>query len=284
MKEREAQLVADDFIFLEAPRWHDGKLWLSDVFDHKLFCLTLDGRRSLVCEVPNRPSGQGFLPNGTHIVVSATDYKLLAVEGGTLREYADLSRHATGFLNDFAVDRHGRIYVGNFGYDYDAGEAPKPTSLHRVEPDGSVHEVATGVSFPNGSVVINDGRTLIVAETWNCVLTAYDLSEDGALSNRRTFADLGERQPDGICADEANAIWVASFNTGEFLRVFDGGQITDRIGFEGRGVSCTLGGTDGRQLFCTVYAGSVDELIQKKRLGAVYSARVDVPALGHAPL
>ena len=124
MRELKAELFADDFIFPEAPRWHKGKLWVSDVFDHKLFSVTPDGKRQLVCEVPTRPSGQGFLPDGTHIVVSATDCKLLAVKDGRLSPYADLSNHATGFVNDFAIDAHGRMYVGNFGYDYDGGETP----------------------------------------------------------------------------------------------------------------------------------------------------------------
>ena len=279
MRELKAELFADDFIFLEAPRWHDGKLWVSDVFDHKLFSLTPDGKRHLICEVPNRPSGQGFLPDGTHIVVSATDCKLLAIEDGRLRQYADLSGHATGFVNDFAIDRHGRMYVGNFGYDYDGGEAPKPASLHRVDHDGSVHEVAKGVDFPNGSVIINDGRTLIVAETWNGKLIAFDLSEAGTLSNRRIFADLGDRQPDGICADQENAIWVGSFNTGEFLRVRDGGEITDRIAFDGRAVSCVIGGADNRQLFCTVYSGTIPELVAKKRNGGIFSVKVEVSGL-----
>jgi sugar lactone lactonase YvrE len=276
MNDHKATLFADDFIFLEAPRWQNGKLWVSDVFDHKLHSLTLDGKSTFVCDVPNRPSGQGFLPDGTHIVVSATDRKLLKVEDGKLSEYADLSAHATGYVNDFAIDRHGRIYAGNFGYDYDGGEPRKPASLHRVDPDGSIREVADGVDFPNGAVIINGGRTLVVAETWIGKLTAFDLSDEGALSNRRTFADLGERQPDGICADQADAIWVGCFNTGEFLRVKDGGEITDRVAFEGRAVSCILGGADMRQLFCTVYAGSIPELVAKQRKGCIYTLAVDV--------
>jgi sugar lactone lactonase YvrE len=276
MNDHKATLFADDFIFLEAPRWQNGKLWVSDVFDHKLHSLTLDGKRTFVCDVPNRPSGQGFLPDGTHIVVSATDRKLLKVEDGKLGEYADLSAHATGYVNDFAIDRHGRIYAGNFGYDYDGGEPRKPASLHRVDPDGSILEVADGVDFPNGAVIINGGRTLVVAETWIGKLTAFDLSVEGALSNRRTFADLGERQPDGICADQGDAIWVGCFNTGEFLRVEDGGEITDRVAFEGRAVSCILGGPGMRQLFCTVYAGSIPELVAKQRKGCIYTLTVNV--------
>ena len=276
MRDHKAELFADDFIFLEAPRWHNGKLWVSDVFDHKLHSLTLAGKREFICEVPNRPSGQGFLPDGTHIVVSATDRKLLSVKNGKLSEYADLSKYATGYVNDFAIDRHGRIYAGNFGYDYDGGEPRKLASLHRVDPDRTVREVASGVDFPNGAVVINNGRTLVVAETWIGKLAAFDLSDEGELSNRRVFADLGERQPDGICADAADAIWVGCFNTGEFLRVLDGGKITDRVAFEGRAVSCILGGPDLRQLFCTVYAGSIPELVAKHRKGCIYTLSVDV--------
>ena len=119
----------------------------------------------------------------------------------------------------------------------------------------------------------------MVAETWAGRLTAFDIDAHGLLVGRRVFADLGAREPDGICADAAGAIWVGCFNTGEFLRVLDGGEITDVIAFDGRGVSCTLGGADGRQLFCTVYRGSVAELVAGRRNGAVFTLPVDVEGL-----
>ena len=124
-------LFAEDFVFLEAPRWHDNELWVSDVFDHSVYALSLDGRRRKVCDVPHRPSGLGFLPNGTPIVVSSKNRKLMRIEGNAIVDHADLSGIATGDVNDFAVDRHGRIYVGNFGYDYDAGGPKALTDLHR---------------------------------------------------------------------------------------------------------------------------------------------------------
>ncbi|WP_137890291.1 SMP-30/gluconolactonase/LRE family protein [Ramlibacter sp. 2FC] len=277
MTKHHPSLFAEDFIFLEAPRWHANRLWVSDVFDHTVYALDPDGSRQKICEVPHRPSGLGFLPDGTLIVVSSKDRKLMRIVGNSIAEYADLSGMASGDVNDFAVDRHGRIYVGNFGYDYDAGEPRALTDLHRVDRDGSISVAATGLDFPNGSVIINEGKTLVVAETWLGRLTAFDIDEEGKLGNRRIFADLGTREPDGICADAAGAIWVGCFNTGEFLRVLDGGTITDIIAFDGRAVSCTLGGADGRQLFCTVYRGTLDELIARKRNGAVFNVQVDVP-------
>jgi sugar lactone lactonase YvrE len=277
MMDLQARRFAEDFIFLEGPKWRDGYLWVSDVFDGCVYAISTDGRRRKVCSV-DRPAGLGFLTDGTLIIVDQKTRRLLRLDGDKTSEYADLSNYATGHLNDFAVDAQGRIYVGNFGYDYDAAEPPKTTSLHRVDPDGTISVVAQNVDFPNGSVIVNGGRTLIVAETWVGRLTAFDLNDKGELSHRRIFAELGERQPDGICADSEGAIWVACFNTGEFLRVLDGGKVTHRLQFDGRAVSCVLGGMDGHKLFLSTYLGSIQDIASGLRKGTLFTLSVDVPA------
>lgn len=278
MREHKAERLAEDFIFLEGAKWRDGWLWVSDVFDHKVYRLGLNGEREKIADVPHRPSGLGFLPDGTPIVASSKDFRLYRITGDGIAEYADLTPFVGGDVNDFTIDHAGRIYVGDFGYDYDAGEAIRPTAIHRVDPDGSIRAVAGDIEFPNAMVIIDGGSTLVVAETWRGKLTAFDLSPDGALTNRRTFADLCHRQPDGICADASGAIWTGCFNTGEFLRVLDGGEITDRIAFDGCGVACTIGGPDGHTLFCTVYCGPVEDLVAGKRKAAVFTLPVEVGA------
>jgi sugar lactone lactonase YvrE len=172
----------------------------------------------------------------------------MKVFDGTLSVYADLSDIAAGDLNDLVVDDVGRAYVGNFGYDLFGGAPIEVTDMHLVEPNGTVRVAASGLEFPNGAVIVDCGRTLIVAETWCGKLTAYDRAANGDLSNRRIFADLGGRQPDGICADRHGAIWAGCYNTGEFVRVLEGGEITDRIEFDGNAVSCTLGGKNAEQM------------------------------------
>jgi len=274
---RPSRLVADGFMFLEAPKWREDELWVSDVFAHEVHALSQSGRRARQFEVPNRPSGLGFLSDGALIVASAKDRRLLRFDGKRLDEYADLSRYAAGWINDFAVDLQDRVYVGDFGYDFAGGETPKPTCLHRVDSDGSVHWVADGVEFPNGSAVIDDGRTLVVAETWACRIAAFDLDVSGNLSNRRVFADLGHRQPDGLCADAEGALWVGIYNTGEFVRVEAGGRVTEVLQFGGNGISCTLGGKTGRTLFVTVFLGSEVDLSAGKRNSAIFAVEVEVP-------
>ena len=163
---------------------------------------------------------------------------------------------------------------GNFGYDSLGGAPKAPTDLHVVEPDGTVHIAAGGLEFPNGMVIIDEGRTLVVAETWACRLTAFDRDSDGRLSNRRIFADLKTREPDGICADASNAIWAACFNTGEFIRVLDGGEVTDQLRCGQHAISCAIGGRDGKTLYCSAYDGNFDDMLVGKPLGRLFTIEV----------
>lgn len=278
MQELTAQRFADDFIFLEAPRWHEGHLWVPDVFDCTLHKIDAQGRRQVVkTDLPPRPNSIGFLPDGTPLIVSSRARQLLKLVDGKLVLHADLSGWAAGDLNDFAVDDDGRIYVGDFGYDLYAGDEPRETAIHIVDPDGSVRFGGGGVEFPNGAVIIDQGRTLVVAETWRGQLTAFDRSSDGRLSNKRLFAHLPGQQPDGICADAEGGIWVCAFNTGLVQRVVPGGEVTHRLTFPGSAVACQLGGEGGHTLFITTYNGTIPDQHAGKRLGALHIVQVDTP-------
>lgn len=269
--------IADGFAFLEGPRWHDGRLWVSDMWGRTVYAVRESGEREAILEVPGRPSGLGFLPDGTPLVVSMADRRVYRIERRALVLHADLSKLATGDLNDMLVDAQGRAYVGNFGCDLFAGEPPRPADLVCVTPDGSARIVAQGLTFPNGMALI-DGKTLVVAETWGRRLTAFDVAADGSLSSQRVWANLGEHTPDGICLDQAGGIWVAAFEQGRFLRVLQGGAITHTIGAGGgRAVACQLGGKDGRTLFCLTFQGNTAEIAQ----GGL-KARIEVARVEHA--
>ncbi|MFT6037451.1 MAG: sugar lactone lactonase YvrE [Candidatus Azotimanducaceae bacterium] len=243
--------------FAESPRWHDGRLYYSDFYRHVVEAVDLDGHVELIAEVPNQPSGLGWLPDGRLLIVSMMDRKLLRREtSGELTEHADLSQIATWHCNDMVVDKTGRAYVGNFGYDIEAPSAdPVMAKLACVEPDGSVRVVAEDLQFPNGAVITPDGNTMIISETWGRKLTAFDIAADGSLSNRRVWASIHPHFPDGICLDEAGGVWVADPAQSKIIRVVQGGEITDEID-PGTGVfACMLGGEDGKRLFvCTARA------------------------------
>ncbi len=277
MNKHQTQPLAEGFFFLEGPRWHQGKLWFSDMWGYKVYTLTAGGERQVVCEVPQRPSGIGFLPDGTPLIVSMADRKLMKLKNGALSVHADLSKFAGGDVNDTVTDALGRTYVGNFGYDLFSGAEPAPADLVLVEADGATRVVASDLSFPNGAVIKDHGKTLVISESWANRLSAFDIAADGSLTNRRIYANVGDRVPDGICLDAAGAIWVSCFNSGEFLRLLDGGEITDIVTCgDKRAVACQLGGDDGKTLFCLTYDGQIEDLHKQKAAGAVETVRVAV--------
>src|SRR6202790_1613138 len=143
----------------------------------------MTGKREVICGVPNRPSGLGWLPDGRMLVVSMTDRKLLRQEAGGLKLHADLSKLASYHCNDMVVDGRGRAYVGNFGYDIIKGEPKKPAELVMVERGGWARVVARDLQFPNGTVITPDGKTMVVGESMGHRLTAFDVAADGALTN-----------------------------------------------------------------------------------------------------
>jgi sugar lactone lactonase YvrE len=274
------EVFAAGFVFLEGPRWRGDRLWVSDMLGHTVYRLTADGAREAVVEVPGKPSGIGFLPDGTPLIVSMHDRKLMKLVAGKLQLHADLSELCPYEITAMVVDKRGNAYIGNIGFNLSAGEKFKPTNFVLVTPDGKAREVARDLAVPNGPVITADGKRLIVAESWAKKLSVFDIAADGCLSNRKVFAEL-DIAPDGICLDAEGAIWVAGFNSDTFVRVLEGGRITHKVNVVDRyPVACTLGGADGRTLFCLTYQGTIKEMGQNKEASRIEVARVEVPAGG----
>jgi len=274
----ETRVLLDGLAFGESPRWHDGRLWFSDMLAYQVMTVDLSGRTEIVVRVPGLPSGLGWLPDGRLLVVSMTDRRLLRLESGGLIEAADLSKLASYHCNDMVVDRQGRAYIGHFGFNY-YSQPFAPAEVILVTPDGSARVVAEQMAFPNGSIITPDGRTLIVAETFGACLTAFDIQPDGSLTGRRVWASTSPAIPDGICLDAEGAVWIAS-PTGEVVRIREGGQAASRITLSRLAFACMLGGTDLRTLFVMTAESDNPDEARAKLSGRVELVEVDVPGAG----
>jgi sugar lactone lactonase YvrE len=288
-----AATVIDGFSYLEGPRWHDERIWFSDFYTHRVLSAREDGSDLRVeASVPQQPSGLGWLPDGRLLIVSMRDRRLLRREpDGALVTHADLGRHATGHLNDMVVDAQGRVYVGNFGFDLMGGAPLETAALHRVDPDGTVTEIATDLWFPNGSVITRDG-VLLVNETFGNRVTAFDLTQDGQLANRRTWAEFGplptQRDiakilpqisvaPDGSCLDAEGALWVADGAGGRLVRVTEGGKIVEEVRPGTPVFACALGGSNGRTLFVCAAPDFDEGARRAAREARLIAVQVTVP-------
>jgi sugar lactone lactonase YvrE len=285
--------VVADAHFLEAPRWREGRIWFSDFYGYRVSSCLEDGTDLRVeAQVPGQPAGLGWLPDGRLLIVSMTDRRVLRRENdGTLVTHADLSSHAKGIANDMSVDSRGRAYVGNFGFDLMSGAPIETASLHRADPDGTVTEVADDLWFPNGSVITPDD-VLLVVETFGNRVSAFDLTDEGQLTNRRVWAEFGPLPSDrslehalpaltvagdGACLDAEGALWVADATGGRLVRVTEGGTITDEVRPGTPVYACALGGADGRTLFACAAPDFHDEARKAATEGRLIAIRVDVP-------
>jgi sugar lactone lactonase YvrE len=240
----DATLLVDRLLFPECPRWRDGRLFFSDVWAHEVRTVDLDGNVRLVASFEDRPSGLGFLADGTLIVALMRTRQLVAVRDGVPAPFADLSALPGDFINDMLTDPRGRSYVG---LRFDGGGEDR---VVLVNPDGDLRVVVEAVDGPNGAVLTEDG-SLILAETRGLRLSRFALAPDGSATRRELFADTAPASPDGICLDGDEAVWIASPATGEFLRILEGGEVTQRIAApEGvKPLACALGGELRRTLF-----------------------------------
>ena len=278
----ELRPLIDGLDFGEGPRWHDGRLWYSDFFQHHVAAVDLDGNREVMVELDDRPSGLGWLPDGRLLVVSMEKRTVMRQEpDGRLVVHADLSTVATHDLNDMVVATDGTAYVGNFGADMFGGERPSPADLAGVRPDGTVWVAARHLEFPNGSVITPDGRTLIVGESMGHRYRAFPIHADGTLGDGWVWAELGDRSPDGCTMDADDAIWFADAAGQRVVRVLEGGEITHEIPTtEGdHAYACALGGGDGRTLF-VITAGCVPTRDFTPGTGRIWTVGVEVAHAG----
>lgn len=293
---RTIDTLGDGFAYLECPRWHEGRLWFVDFYTYRVYSTEADGSDiRLEAEVPQQPSGLGWLPDGRMLVVSMKDARLLRREvDGSLVVHADLADHVGGHPNDMVVDRDGRAFIGEFGFDLMGGASFRTSNLLRVDPDGTVTTVADELYFPNGSVITDD-NVLLVGETFGNRVTAFDITENGDLVNRRVWAKFGELPgatemeallsdlavaPDGCCLDAEGALWIADALAGRVVRVTQGGEVIDQVDTPAGVFACMLGGGDGRQLFMCVAPDFHEDARKNAREGLLLSTHVDVPRAG----
>lgn len=266
-------ILVDGLGFGEGPRWRNGRLYFTDVAANTIHSVGLDGDRETIAHIDGQPSGLGWLSDGTLLIARAYPAAIVRADGSV---YADLSDIAAFGCNDMVV-YNDRVFVGTC--DFAGIPAPQPSQLIEVDAEGKAHVVDDAMRFPNGSVVTDDGRTLVVAETFGAGLQAFDISGGGPASGKRQWAAVEGSLPDGICLDAEGAVWFADALGQSVVRVREGGDVVARIATERPCFACTLGGPDMRTLFVVTGAFAPHEENLRNRPGRIDMFHVEVPGV-----
>jgi sugar lactone lactonase YvrE len=265
--------LAGGFCFGEGPRWFEGLLWFSDMLGEAVHTMNLQGAMTTLRLPGHAPSGLGFRPDGSLLIASTEDRRVLRYDGDTVEVIADLRDLAPATLGDMVIDDAGRAFIGS--------QARVGGVIVRLDGDGTVSVVAEDLDFPNGMVITPDQQTLIVAESTGRRLTAFTIGPAGGLTDRRVFADGLDGPPDGIALDAEGGVWVAMTLAHQFQRIVEGGAVTDRIDMGGRtAIACALGGPENRTLFLLSSTDAYPERLVGTKLSRVDALMVDVPGVG----
>jgi sugar lactone lactonase YvrE len=265
--------------FGEGPRWHEGRLWYSDFHQKTVYSVGFDGNRKVELVLDDQPSGLGWMPDGSMLVVSMIKRQVLRVTGDEVFVHADLSDLATWHCNDMVVSSSGHAYVGNFGFDLEGQTEPCAAAVIHVSPDGKTSIAADELAFPNGSVITPDEKTLIVGETFGNCYRSFSIREDGSLSEPSLWAEVPGMFPDGCTMDAEGAIWFADASIPRIVRVVEGGEILEEVETPQVPYACMLGGDKGTTLFVlTADSSNADQ--SGSGNGNLWMHRVDVPHAG----
>jgi sugar lactone lactonase YvrE len=170
---------------------------------------------------------------------------------GTLAPLPPLWDDARVRMNEGACDPDGRFYCGSMAED---GEQPRGT-VHRLDPDGTVHPVLDGVTISNGLDWSPDGTRAYYVDTPTKRIDVFDYDPDAGLTARRPFVDTDESaggQPDGLTVDAEGGVWVAMFGGSAVRRYAADGVLDVVVEIPARQVTaCTFGGPDLDDLYVT---------------------------------
>ncbi|OBJ38876.1 gluconolactonase [Mycobacterium colombiense] len=265
--------VANGFCFGEGPRWFEGLLWFSDMLGEAVHTATMGGSLTTLPLPGHSPSGLGFRPDGSLLIASTEDRQVLRYDGETVTTIADLADLAPASLGDMVIDDAGRAYIGC--------QALSGGVILRLDPDDGATVVADDLDFPNGMAITPDRKTLIVAESTGRRLTAFSIADDGALSDRRVFADGLDGPPDGIALDAEGGVWASMTLAHQFERIVAGGTVTDRIDMGDRvAIACALGGPQRRTLFLLSSTEAYPQRLVGTRLSRLDAVTVTTPGAG----
>jgi sugar lactone lactonase YvrE len=168
-------------------------------------------------------------------------------------------------MNDGAVGPDGRFYAGSVNVD--VLDAPDGC-LHRVDTDGSIETIETGIVLPNGISFSPDGKTMYVTEMWANRITAFDFDgRRGTVSRRRVLIEVPEDEghPDGLIVDAEGFLWSGHWQGFRVTRYDPDGRKVSHLDVPVPTATCmAFGGPDLDQLYITTgKKGLSPEQIQK---------------------
>lgn len=219
------------------------------------------GKPSLFVQLPDSSIGNGirFDSHGNMLIADYKMHNVLQVHMKTksISVYAHEDRMTQP--NDLAIDSQDRIYASDPNFKLQTAR------VWRIDTNGKVTLLDSMAATANGIEVSPDEKKLYVGA--GSEVFSYDLSSNGAISNKKLLIEFPDFGTDGMRCDIEGNLYIARFGKGTVAKVSPAGQLMKEITLTGkRPTNVAFGEKDG----CTIYVTLMD-------IGNLESFRVDVP-------
>ena len=287
--------MSSDIASTPTPLWEvgatlgEGVLW--DAPNQQVWFVDIKGRRLHRCAADGSGRRSWDAPGQVSFVVRASDGGLVvSLEDGLYRfvestgefiPFAKVEADVPGNrFNDGHVDAQGRLWFGSM----DDAEEQATGVLYRFDGKHIVR-MDDGYIITNGPAVSPDGRTLYHTDTLDKRVYAFDLAEDGSLSNKRLFAEITDGGwPDGMAVDADGHVWIAVFRGWRIERRDPQGRKVGEVRFPCSNITkLAFAGDDLRTVYATSARKglSAEELAQQPLAGALFTFRAETAGLPH---
>lgn len=230
---------------------------------HTIGRVTPQGECSVFIELPNGSVGNGirFSRAGDMFIADYVNHNILKVDMAT-KEIAVFANEPTmNQPNDIAIADDDTIYASDPNWKQSTG------NIWRIDTNGGVTLLESGMGTTNGIEVSPDNRILYVNETVQRRIWAYDLSPDGQISGKRLLIEFPDFGMDGMRCDAEGNLYITRYGKGTIAIVSPSGDLLREVPLAASNCSnLTFGGPDGK----TCYVTMVDT-------GNLESFRVEVP-------
>lgn len=232
--------------------------------DHTIGKVTPDGEAEVFIELPDESIGNGirFNSEGDMLIADYVNHNILKVD----MDSRDISTYAhepdMNQPNDIAIGANDILYASDPNWSESTGQ------LWRIDPDGTTTLMEKDMGTTNGIEVSPDEQTLYVNESAQRKVWAYDLSEEGEISNKRLFIEFSDHGLDGMRCDIAGNLYITRHGKGTVVKISPEGDVLLEIPLaEGKNATnLAFGGPDGRTIYVTV-----------ADIGNIQSFRVEEP-------
>ena len=247
----------------------DGALYVVNIGkDGTIGRVDPNGNTALFVTLPEGSIGNGirFSADGAMFVADYPGHNILRIDPATRAVSVFAHLPDAHQPNDIALAPNGTLYASDPDW-----AKPENGQLWRIDRDGSVHLLESGMGTTNGIEVSPDGQHLYVNESVQRNVWVYDLDAVGTPSNKRLLIRFNDHGMDGMRSDTDGNLYIARYDAGVVAVVSPKGELLREVPLKGRKpTNVAFGGADGRQVFVTLQDRGAVETFQTDRPGREY--------------